>query len=773
MPSPKPEILPTPDQSARPSARPSEGAMTRRDFAAITAGVAMLAADSSSLYAQSANAANEPPLDLAEWSYFWVGVDRAELARGTFVNGRQMYVEYWVPTQVRHPYPIVLVHGGGGQGTDWLGTPDGRRGWAMILVEQGFKVYVVDRPGHGRSPFHPDLDGPFPAEAAALENISGRFTPPNPTTHNKPLPFQHFHNQWPGTGEVGSTDLDQFVASQGGSYVTVPGPAQGGPGNPLSGPATPNPTAIIAHTAWRERGALLLDKIGPAIIMTHSAGGPFGWLVAEIRPKLVKGIIAVEGGGQPFGGANVWGMSTIPVAYDPPVKDFSELRTKTVPSPENGVAPYKLQEEPARKLENLQGIPIVMVTSEGSFASPGNPGGVAYFKQAGCQAEELRLVDHNIHGNGHMMMVEKNNRQVLEPIVQWIAKNVEKGAPAPSVRPGETAMKIANQASYWIATRHKPMPYGTVLSGQMYVQYFTPAQVRHPYPVVLVHGGTGQMLHYMGPGDGLAGWAHYYVQAGYRVCLIDRPGHGRSPYHPDALGPIGGQPTYEMILPDVRRAANGPNRRWMGTGEIGDPGVDQLMASQNAAPQDSVMAHQMWATGGAELLDKIGPAIIQTHSAGGPFGYFVANERPNLVKAIVNVEGGGAAFGPGAPWGLGDIPMVYDPLATDPSQIASVDVRSPDGAAYKLQAEGRVRKLKNLQGIPIVYITSERSGRTGGPGHVAFLKQAGCDAEHLALKDKGVLGNGHFMMVETNRKQVFDVIQSWIEQKIPATTAKV
>jgi pimeloyl-ACP methyl ester carboxylesterase len=63
---------------------------------------------------------------------------------------------------------------------------------------------------------------------------------------------------------------------------------------------------------------MLLDKIGPAVIMTHSAGGPFGWLVAEIRPNLVKGIVAIEGGGQPFGGANVWGMSTIPVAYDPP-----------------------------------------------------------------------------------------------------------------------------------------------------------------------------------------------------------------------------------------------------------------------------------------------------------------------------------------------------------------------------------------------------------------------------------------------------------------------
>src|ERR1700694_2125772 len=113
---------------------------------------------------QASAARVEAPLDIAEWSYFWVGVERAHLARGTMVNGQQMYVEYWIPNQLRHPYPIVLVHGGGGQGTDWLGTPDGRPGWATYLLQEGYKVYVVDRPGHGRSTFHPDLDCPFPAE---------------------------------------------------------------------------------------------------------------------------------------------------------------------------------------------------------------------------------------------------------------------------------------------------------------------------------------------------------------------------------------------------------------------------------------------------------------------------------------------------------------------------------------------------------------------------------------------------------------------------------
>ena len=79
--------------------------------------------------------------------------------------GTQMYVEYQIPAKVKHPYPIVLVHGGGGQGLDWMGTPDGRRGWATMLLEEGYKVYVVDRPGHGRSPYHPDLHGGWPARA--------------------------------------------------------------------------------------------------------------------------------------------------------------------------------------------------------------------------------------------------------------------------------------------------------------------------------------------------------------------------------------------------------------------------------------------------------------------------------------------------------------------------------------------------------------------------------------------------------------------------------
>ena len=73
----------------------------------------------------------------------WVNVKRAETARGAFVGGQQMYVEYMIPAQVRHPFPVVLVHGGGGQGTDWLGTPDGRPG--LVSVSRSGRLQGVRR----------------------------------------------------------------------------------------------------------------------------------------------------------------------------------------------------------------------------------------------------------------------------------------------------------------------------------------------------------------------------------------------------------------------------------------------------------------------------------------------------------------------------------------------------------------------------------------------------------------------------------------------------
>jgi pimeloyl-ACP methyl ester carboxylesterase len=229
--------------------------------------------------------------------------------------------------------------------------------------------------------------------------------------------------------------------------------------------------------------------------------------------------------------------------------------------------------------------------------------------------------------------------------------------------------------------------------------------------------------------EGNASWPHYYVQAGYQVYLVDRPGHGRSPVSLETLGPLGPLPMHAGIAVDTTRAATGTPKRWPGTtGAVGDPLLDQFVAGQNAAPVNGELMQMLWRTRGAELLDRIGPAIVQTHSAGGPFGFIVANERPTLVKALVSFEGGaGPVLGPN-------------------------NVPNP---------------MPNYKGIPMMYLTAENSGRTNGPTIVAALQQSGALAEHINLKDRGITGNGHFAMVETNRKEVFEVIRGWIESKIP------
>ena len=775
------------------------GAIGRRDFmrrsaalgvagaaaAALGSLAAAGSAEAAGLAQQTMSASTKIPLDVAEWSYLWVNVKRAEVAsRGAFVGGQQMYVEYMIPARVRHPFPVVLVHGGGGQGTDWLGTPDGRPGWFQYLVQEGFKVYVVDRPGHGRSPLHPELHGAFPGQALTLESIAGRFTPPSANPAQTPNQYQKNHTQWPGPGNVGSPDLNRLTAGMGGSYVTQPPAAaaagrQGaGPGTPAASggapagrgggpggrggaaagppppanvlqPGQPPPAANLQHLTWRQAGADLLDRIGPAIIMTHSAGGPFGLLVAEARPALVRATIIIEGaGGSAFTGGNRWGASTVPVTYEPPIADPAEIKTKWVANPEPGVAGYYLQEEPARKLPNLKQTKVLVATADASFASPGAPGLVAFLKQAGVQAEELRWGTLGITGNGHAMMMEKNSRQVLQPLIDWMHKHVTgSNNQAPARRsPGDggkraandsLALKLADAGMFWVGTGNtKKTAYGTIHQAPMFVQYFEPAERRYPLPVVLVHGGGGQMVHYMGLG-GMSGWAHHFVQAGYAVYLVDRPGHGRSLYHPDALGEIGNLVTYDLLTRDTVTSARMPNKQWPGTtGDVGDPLVDQLVAAANSAPRDGQLAQTLWRQYGAELIDRLGPSVIVTHSAGGPFGWLVANERPNLVKGVVSFEGAPAPL-----VGVGGAGV---------TAVAPVP-------------------LPNLKGMPIMYLLADRGGRNGQP-ILDALTASGARAELINLKDRGIFGNSHFAMFENNRRQVFEVIRGWIEQRVPASS---
>jgi len=347
------------------------------------------------------------PGDGVRQGYFFVG-GRYVDGKGGPLMERQMYVEYRIPGRQTRPYPIVMIHGAAQTGTNFTGTPDGRKGWAEWFVEQGYAVYVVDQPTRGRSPWN---DAVAPVIRFSASQLEQRFTA---AANFKLWPQASLHTQWPGEGPKkglrGDPVFDQFYASQV-QYI---------------GSATVNEPML------REATAALLDKIGPAIILTHSQSGSFGWVIADERPALVKAIVAAEPSGPPFRNAvfntdpaRPWGVTSTPMKYDPPVTDPKEIKRVEQAAPDGpNLVQCMLQAEPARKLVALQGIPVMIFAAESSYHAMYDHCTAKYLNQAGVRTDYIRLVDAGIRGNGHMVMIEKNNLEIAALIARWLEKNV-------------------------------------------------------------------------------------------------------------------------------------------------------------------------------------------------------------------------------------------------------------------------------------------------------------------------------------------------------------
>ena len=184
-----------------------------------------------------------------------------------------------------------------------------------------------------------------------------------------------------------------------------------------------------AQYKMQAAGSALLDKIGNAILVTHSQGGLYGWTIADARPNRVKAIIAIEPTGPQFRDAvfgtkpnRAWGLTDIPMTYEPPVLNATDLVTEEMPSPAPQVlVSCLLQKEPAKKWKNFSKIPILVVTSEAGYHSQYDHCSWMFLKQVGCEKVEfMRLERMGVRGNSHMMFMEKNNLRVAEKLIDWL-----------------------------------------------------------------------------------------------------------------------------------------------------------------------------------------------------------------------------------------------------------------------------------------------------------------------------------------------------------------
>jgi pimeloyl-ACP methyl ester carboxylesterase len=350
------------------------------------------------------------PLSIARQGHLFAGGRYSSTAAGSAMSGH-LYAEFQVPAPQTRPWPLVMIHGGSQTGTNFTGTPDGREGWMQFFLRRGYAVYVVDQVGRGRAAYHAESYGP--QSRVDPDWTERRFVAP---ARHRLYPQAERHTQWPGEGRQGDPVFDQFYASQ------VPSIADFRLQQEL------NRDALIA----------LLEKIGPACLLTHSQGGAFGWAVADARPDLVKAILAVEPNGPPFfeaefKGAPDWfgetvkqrpyGPTAVPLHFEPPIRDADELRLRREERADApGLMRGWLQQEPARQLPNLQKMPILILTGEASYHTPYDHCTVKFLEQAGVQPTFIRLETIGIRGNGHMMMLEKNSDEIAAVMAEWLAK---------------------------------------------------------------------------------------------------------------------------------------------------------------------------------------------------------------------------------------------------------------------------------------------------------------------------------------------------------------
>ena len=99
------------------------------------------------------------PLSVARTGHFFVGGKYVDTKDGRLLAG-QAYVEYYIPANRTHPYPIVMIEGCCLAGAGYMGTPDGRDGWGQYFLAKGYAVYIMDQVGRGRSPYFEAVYGP-------------------------------------------------------------------------------------------------------------------------------------------------------------------------------------------------------------------------------------------------------------------------------------------------------------------------------------------------------------------------------------------------------------------------------------------------------------------------------------------------------------------------------------------------------------------------------------------------------------------------------------
>lgn len=291
---------------------------------------------------------------------------------GQTFSGDHAYIFYQVPAKARK-YPLVMWHGIGQFSKTWETTPDGREGFQNIFLRRQFPVYLMDQPRRGDA-------GRSTAEASI-----------------KPVPDEQ---QWFGVFRVGIWP-NYF---EGVQFARDPETL-----NQYFRAMTPN-VGPIDMNVTTDAAAALFNKIGPAILVTHSHSGGMGWMTA-IKNQNVKAIVSYEPGS---GFLFPEGEVPSPIASSAGALEASAI--------------------PLKDFMLLTKIPIIIYYGDNIPQKPSKNSGADGWRarlemarlwrdavnKKGGDVTVVHLPEIGIKGNTHFPFSDLNNIQIADLMSNWL-----------------------------------------------------------------------------------------------------------------------------------------------------------------------------------------------------------------------------------------------------------------------------------------------------------------------------------------------------------------
>jgi acyl dehydratase/pimeloyl-ACP methyl ester carboxylesterase len=349
---------------------------------AVAPGAVAASARQPAANSASGSGANPPPLVIRHQGSFAVGgsvlrhpgdydATRAG-TEGQTLHGDHAFVTYQVPIEVRG-HPLVFVHGNAQFSKTWQTTPDGREGFQNIFLRRGFATYLVDSPRRG---------------AAGRSTEAAMLTP----TPEDQFWFDAFRvGMWPDyfAGVQFSRDpavLDQFFRQ-----------------------ITPN-TGPFDLQVVSDAMAALFDKVGPAVLVSHSQGGGVGWFTA-MKSANVRAIVSYEPGSNfPFPQGEV--PEPMPSASGPfgavgvPMAEFIKLTRMPVMLVYGDNIP---QDPTAHRGQDQWRVRLAMARRWAEVVN-----------RHGGDVTLVRLPDLGLHGNTHFPFSDLNNIAVADEMHKYL-----------------------------------------------------------------------------------------------------------------------------------------------------------------------------------------------------------------------------------------------------------------------------------------------------------------------------------------------------------------